>query len=105
MRPYTIIPASGDAPECYTLDETALLTGLHPEMILEFVRAEYVHVRSTAPESSPSFDEAGILRLRQIEELQTRRGCDLRTIRYIIGLLDRLEAAEHELQILREQLR
>ena len=101
----TLVVVSED-PECqFSLERAAELSGMHPEMILEFTRAEIVRTVGENPDGSPRFDESEILRLRQIEYLRTDEGVSLRTIRYILSILDRLEAAEHELRLLRERLR
>jgi DNA-binding transcriptional MerR regulator len=102
---HTLVVVSED-PECrFNLERAAELSGMHPEMILEFTRAEIIHTTGQDPDGSPRFDETEIVRLRQIEYLRAIEGASLRTIRYILALLDRLEAAEHELRLLREQLR
>jgi DNA-binding transcriptional MerR regulator len=102
---HTLVVVSED-PECrFSLERAAELTGMHPEMILEFTRAEIVHTSGTDSDGSPRFDETEIVRLRQIEYLRAIEGASLRTIRNILALFDRLEAAEHELRLLRQQLR
>jgi hypothetical protein len=86
------------------LDEAAVLSGLHPEMIEEFLRGSLIHGFKD-PHGKIYFDQAAISRLRKIAQLQQREHASLRTIRYITGLLDSLDAREQELQTLREQLR
>ena len=101
----TLVVVSED-PECqFSLERAAELSGMHPEMILEFTRAEIVHTIGEDPDGAPRFDESEIVRLRQIEHLRADEGVSLRLIRYILALLDRLETAEHELHLLRERLR
>ena len=48
------------------------------------------------------FDESGLCRLRQIADLHQRQGLNLRTVKLIVRLLDRLERAEGELRALRD---
>jgi len=86
------------------LDEASQLSGLHPEMIEEFLRASLVR-GFKGEHDEIFFDQAGISRLRHIAHLQQHEHAKLRTIRYITGLLDSLDAKERELQSLREQLR
>lgn len=86
----------------FSLEQAADLTGMHTEMILEFVRAELVHVQLC--EEEPQFDEAALVRIRHIENLRQEH-VNLRTVCYIIHLLDRLESSERELRALRERLR
>ena len=94
------VPA-GD--EVFGLDAAAELSGMHPEMILEFCRAHVVALRLRA--EGPEFDNRGIHRLRLIETLRQERGMSLRSIRFVVELMERLEAAERELRSLRERVR
>ncbi|MBT8037886.1 MAG: hypothetical protein KJO21_10110 [Verrucomicrobiae bacterium] len=86
------------------LNEAAELSDLHPEMIEEFLRGSLIQGFKDS-HGKIYFDQAGISRLRKIAQLQQREHASLRTIRYIIGLLDCLDAREQELQTLRELLR
>ena len=85
----------------FTLASASELSGMHPEMILEFVRADLVHVTSRDRSGAPVFREHDIARLRQIELLRSADRVSLRTIRHLMKLEDRLDAAERELRILR----
>jgi hypothetical protein len=84
---------------------TSRLTGLHEGLIVEFARGGLVSV-SAEPNGSnePRFDEKALCRLRQIAQLHQQQKVNLRTIKLIVRLLDRLEEAEKELRILREQV-
>ncbi|MEM7143781.1 MAG: chaperone modulator CbpM [Verrucomicrobiota bacterium] len=106
---YTLIQytegTSGEA-RLFNLETAAELTGVHPDMILEFTRAHLVpSAQSGDTPDTFLFDERAIYRLRQIESLRQRHHTNLRVIRYITQLLDRLDETEQELQLLREQLR
>lgn len=91
-----------DEERIFSLEQTADLTGMHTEMILEFVRADLIHVQLS--EEEPQFDEAALVRIRHIENLRQEH-VNLRTVCYIIHLLDQLEASDRELRALRERLR
>lgn len=86
------------------LEEAADLTGLHPEMIEEFLRAHLVDAFE-GRSGKIYFDQAGIARLRHIAHLREHEHTSLRTLRYIVTLLDNLEAQEKEIRILRERMR
>lgn len=86
-----------------TLSHAADMSGLHPEMILEFVRAEVINVSSHDGSGVPLFRNHHITRLRKIQHLRFVERVKFRTIRYLMKLLDRLEAAEQELRTLREK--
>ncbi len=89
--------------EVFDLETAAELSGMHPEMILEFCRA---HVVALHPRGDrPRFDNRGIHRLRLIETLRQERGMSLRSIRFVVDLMERLDAAERELRALRERVR
>lgn len=84
----------------FFLAEVCELTGLHREFVLEIVSARLV--RAVDPDE-PAFDESGLCRLRQIAEMRHHQQLNLRTVRLIVQLLDRLERAEAELRVLRER--
>ena len=86
------------------LDEAAALSGLHPEMIEEFIRGQLVTAYKT-PEGDIYFDQSGIARLRQLEYLREHEQTSLRMMRYITTLLDGLESREREIRELRERFR
>lgn len=104
MPRYTIIKVEEHPERKFSLDQAAELCGLHPEMILEFVRAELVQVAGPQHGTPPRFDQTAIIRLRHIATLRHEH-VSLRTVRYIIHLLDRLDATDRELHNLRERLR
>jgi hypothetical protein len=95
--------AAAAADEVFDLDAAAELSGMHPEMILEFCRADVVALRHHG--ADPKFDNRGIHRLRLIETLRQERGMSLRSIRFVVELMERLDAAETELRVLRERVR
>ena len=103
---YTIVPTqSGSTGEFVDLEMASQLSGVHPEMILEFTRAKLVVVSRQDRSGNPYFDDEAVYRLRQIERLRTREKVQMRTIRLILELMDRAEVAERELRWLRERLR
>lgn len=104
-RRYLVITSGESGPERFNLEESARLTGMHREMILTFLEGRYVQPACTDDEGRPYFDHGGLLRLRRIEQLRSAWGIDLRVLPKVVGLLDRLEAAEEELRVLRERLR
>lgn len=92
------------SPLLSDLAEASDLCGLHPEMIEEFLRGHLVHgFKGSTGEIY--FDQSGIARLRHIAYLRDHEHTSLRTLRYIVSLLDDLEAREQELRGLRERIR
>lgn len=97
-------PVPGDE-EIYDLETAAELSGIHPGVILELVRSRVLaRIQEIESESdSPRFDARAIYRLRQIEVLREDRTLSMHTVRFVIGLIERLENAERELRTLREK--
>jgi len=88
------------------LDSASRETGLHQDLIVELTRAHLVDCDAKGPgETELFFDQHALLRLRQIAELRERQHVNLRTIKLIVQLMDRLEHAENELRFFREQSR
>lgn len=99
----SIPPSATATDEIFDLDAAAELSGMHPEMILEFCRAHVVALRN--PGDHPRFDNRGIHRLRLIETLRQERSMSLRSIRFVVELMEKLDAAESELRTLRERVK
>jgi len=97
-------PAHAHQHQWFDLAAAAELSGIHPEMILEFTRARLIRFSPLAPSGSPHFDNRALFRLRQIQSLRHDRAMSLRSIRLVVDLLDRLDAAEAQLRSLRERL-
>jgi hypothetical protein len=91
------------AGEVYDLATAAELSGMHPGMILELGQARVVTVIQGDDSATPLFDTRAIYRLRQIEVLREERALSMRSVRFVVELIDRLEAAERELRSLRER--
>lgn len=91
-------------PALESLSEASDLSGLHPEMIEELLRGRLVKAVQ-GNEGEIYFDSSGISRLRHIAYLRDHEHTSLKTLRYIVNLLDHLEAQEKELQELRERMR
>lgn len=95
-------PRTLETEDFHDLARAAELCGMHPEMILEYARA---HVVTLAREGDLyHLDSHAIHRLRQIAVLREERGMSLRSIRFVMELIGRLEAAEQELRVLREKV-
>lgn len=94
-------PQALETDDFHDLTRAADLCDMHPEMILEYARA---HVVSLVQQGELfHLDSRAIHRLRQIAVLREERGMSLRTIRFVMELMERLDAAERELRVLRER--
>jgi hypothetical protein len=94
-----------DDDDLVDLETAARLCGLPAEMILEFSRTQVISVVRSGEADAPAFDTVCLHRLRQIETLHHEWSMAPRSIRFVMDLFDRLEAAERELRVLRERLR
>jgi DNA-binding transcriptional MerR regulator len=95
-------PQALETEDFHDLPRAAELCGMHPEMILEYARA---HVITLARDGDLyHLDSRAIHRLRQIAVLREERGMSLRSIRFVMELMERLDAAEQELRLLRERI-
>lgn len=102
----TIVPVQHRATRGFIdLDAASQASGMHPEMILEFVRSELVFIARQDRQGRPYFDEQAVYRLRKIQYLRESQNAHLQTVRIILKLVDRAEAAERELRELRDRLR
>lgn len=95
-------PVPGDE-EIYDLETASELSGIHPGVILELVRSRVLTRIQEVESDSPRFDARAIYRLRQIEVLREDRTLSMHSVRFVIGLIERLENAERELRTLREK--
>ena len=102
---HALIFVSQSSETHFDLDRAAELSGMHPEMIVEFLRAGVIHPTGDESEAGLQFDQTMIGRMRQIEHLRTNENISLRLICHIVRVLDRLEDSERELRILRERWR
>lgn len=88
-----------DDDDSLELEDLAKLCGMEPDCILQFSRTRVISLHASG--------RAGVRtlhRLRRISSLQNEHGIDSATAAYMLTLLDRLEAANRELRILRERL-
>lgn len=91
--------------ELFDIEDAAALTGIHPDLIREYLRGRLVSCRDLDPNGWPLFDESGICRLRLLHELREREKLSLRMMRIFCSLADRLERSEEEIRRLRNQRR
>jgi DNA-binding transcriptional MerR regulator len=95
-------PQALETENFHDLTRAADLCGMHPEMILEYARAQVVELVQEG--DLYHLDSRAIHRLRQIAVLREERGMSLRSIRFVMELMERLDAAEQELRVLRERI-
>ncbi|WP_035614405.1 chaperone modulator CbpM [Haloferula sp. BvORR071] len=95
-------PQALETKDLHDLEAAAELCGMHPEMILEYARADVIELRREG--ELYHLDCHAIHRLRQIAVLREERSMSLRSIRFVMDLMERLDSAEQELRVLRERV-
>jgi len=98
----TIVSVSN---QLFDLETASQLTGMHPDLIQEFVNGSLAPTAGTDSDGLPLFGEDGICRLRILADLRSREKLSLRMIRVFCHLLDRLTRAEAEIRFLRNHQR
>lgn len=105
MNPAGENPASARHGEMLDLETASLLSGMPRERILELAAWSLTSIRLDPDPSRTAFDLHAIHLMRRIEALRDDYQLEPAPLRLVAELLDRLEAAERELRILRERER
>ncbi|MES2996942.1 MAG: chaperone modulator CbpM [Verrucomicrobiota bacterium] len=87
--------------DSFDIDELARLCGMNPETILEYSRTRIISLHSAG--GTRRAGTRTLHRLRRISTLQQEHHLPGSAVPLILNLLDRLEAAEHELRALRDR--
>ena len=96
---YECRPLSGSL---VTLKELSRLTGVHPEMIGNFMKWGLVDPECTEPELR--FSEEAVCRIRRIVRLRNDLGINLAGVGLVLDLLERIDSLEQEIMRLRSRL-
>ena len=96
------IEVTSASNQLFDLGAAGDLSGLHPDIIIEFERGKLVERSATDTAGNPVFDATGIRRLRFLASLRERDKLSLRMTRVFCQLMDRLERAESEVRWLRD---
>lgn len=88
-------------PPTYSLETTAALAEVHPEMLRYYCRLGLLGEARTNTETDPTFDDDALYELRQFEAYRRNHGLDRSTLRMICQLRREVERLSFELRFAR----
>lgn len=96
-----LINVTSSRPATLSLEATAELAGLHPEMLRYYCRIGLFGEARVQSETEPQFDDDALFELRRIEAYRQRHNVDRPTLRLILDLQRKVERLEAEIRFLR----
>lgn len=87
----SLTPYQPDVGSVYTLEDTAVLTGVGRRTIVLYSRAGLVSPITVPEKDGWNFSGATLLTLRRIEQLRTLCGANLSGVKLILRLMDEVE--------------
>lgn len=96
-----LVEAAEVRPASYSLETTAALAGVHPEMLRYYCRLGLLGEAHARAEAEPVFDDDALYELRRFEDYRRRHGVDRPTLRLICGLRREVERLQAEIRFLR----
>jgi DNA-binding transcriptional MerR regulator len=88
-------------PMIYSLETTARLAGVHPEMLRYYCRLGLLGEARAQPEAELIFDDNALYELRRFEHYRRHHGVNRKTLRLISSLWREVERLQTELRFLR----
>ena len=101
-QPLVMIWVREGEPSAYSLETTAFLGGVHPEMLRHYCRLGLFGEAYARPEAELVFDDNALYELRRFEHYRLHHGVNRRTSRLICGLWREIERLQIELRLLRD---
>jgi len=102
IQPLVMIWVREGDPAAYSLETTAYLGGVHPEMLRHYCRLGLFGEAYAGEVADPVFDDHALYELRRFEHYRLHHGVNRRTSRLICGLWREIERLQIELRQLRE---
>ncbi len=96
----TVIEVPTGSREVYSLDDTARLADVHPELLRYYCASGLLGEHRTQKEREPVFDDDAIYELRRIEHYRRHHHVNLRALPLVLGLLREIESVRAKLQLL-----
>ncbi len=96
-----LVLVTGATRPMYSLEETARLADVHPEMLRYYCRLGLLGEDRARPEIDLVFDDDALFELRRFELYRRRHGVNRRTLRLICHLWRELEQLRAEVRFLR----
>ena len=97
----TLVCVTEAAPRSYSLEDTASLAGIHPEMLRYYCRLGLFGESSAGEQPEWIFDDDALYKLRQFENYRRTHGLNRKTLRFIFSLFRDIEILQTELRFLR----
>ena len=98
----TLVCVTETGPTTYTLETTADLAGIHPEMVRYYCRFGLFGDLGTTPETELVFNDDDIYQLRRFEHYRRNTQLSRKTLRLIFSLWRDIELLQTELRYLRD---
>jgi len=98
----TLVCVTETGPTTYTLETTADLAGIHPEMLRHYCRLGLFGDVQARPEADLIFDDDDIYQLRRFEHYRRNTPVSRKTLRLIFSLWRDIELLQTELRYLRD---
>jgi DNA-binding transcriptional MerR regulator len=96
-----LIGVTEAGPAIYSLEDTARLAGVHPEMLRYYCQLGLFGEARARPEAELVFDDDALYELRRFEHYRRRLGVNRQTLRLLCDLWREVERLETELRFLR----
>jgi len=96
----TLLCIPDGAPTLFSLETSALLTGVHPDMLRYYCRLGLIDAQAEGPGGAPAFDESSLREVRRIEHYRRRLGVSRRALPLVCELRREGERRKIDLQFL-----
>ena len=96
----TLLCVPAGAPPLHSLETSALLTGVHPDMLRYYCRLGLIDAQAEGPGGAPAFDESSLREVRRIEHYRRRLGVSRRALPLVCELRREGERRKIDLQFL-----
>ena len=97
----TLVRAAITGPTTYSLEQAALLGGVHPELLRYYSQIGLFTKVRTRAGMELNFDDEALYELRRIEHYRRQHGVSRRTLRVMCALWREIDSLQNELRLLR----
>lgn len=101
-RPLALVLVATDRPASYSLDVTARLAGLHPELLRHYCRLGLFGPARMERAADLWFDDDDLFELRRLQNYRQHHTLDRRTVRLLFSLWREVDRLQTELRLLRQ---
>ena len=97
----TVVRVAEVGPARHSLEDTARLAGVHPEMLRYYCRLGLFGEARARADAELIFDDDALYELRRFEHYRRYHGVNRKTLRLICGLWREIDRLQTELRFLR----